>query len=187
VYVDPPTATEIDQYVILGDVYFHGIDESHPGLILTPNCDFAQEKCDLVHACALRDAWYVIEQFIRGEWSEIKLVGSDGQLIPSPLPSGKRKALAASIKQLIKQRLPRYHWLVPLPGTTVPQVLDFQVVGSVDLLEIQGATILAQLASPYGEQISARYASYMGRIGTDDFADAEIDGWISTAISTLFP
>lgn len=186
-YLTPLTATSIDQAVLLDVVYFYAIDEARRALVLTPTCDFAQQKCELVQVCAIFDAWETVEHFVRGEWAGLGLVSDSGALVGGPLSKGKFKDFANSMRQLITQRLPRYHWLAPLPGEPRPQLLDFQLVESVSIQEVAGTKIVGELASPFREQVSARYAAYMGRVGTPDFGASEIDGWVSDCVQRLFP
>ena len=60
-------------------------------------------------------------------------------------------------------------------------------MNSVTLEDLADATILAQLAGPFREQVAARYAAYMGRIGTPDVSGEQNADWAETGIKTLFP
>jgi hypothetical protein len=91
------------------------------------------------------------------------------------------------VRNLITQSFPRYHWLPPLPGTVTPCILDFQVVESAVLEELNERKIVAQLQSPLREQVPARYAAYMSRVGTPDFTPESIQAWISAATAAVFP
>ncbi len=148
----------IDQSVIMDGVYFYSTDETGLGLVLTPACDFEQRKVELVQLCLLRDAIQTIEVLIRFDWKGQGLVNSEGNLIPGPLGSTKKSNLCESVRQLIRQRFPRYHWLPPLPGSKRPLIADFQVVASLHDDELKSAAIVAALESPYREAVPARYA-----------------------------
>jgi hypothetical protein len=182
-----PAPTRIDQSVIVANVYFHAIDEVRKGLILTPRCDIAQGRAELIHACALFDAWDVVEDFVRNEWKKMKLVNEDGTLISGPLVATKQSDFANSLRQVIAHRMPRFHWLAPLPGESIPQILDFQVLTSVAIDELASKPILAGLSAPFGEEVSARYASFMGRVGTPDHLPEQIEQWVQEASAALFP
>jgi hypothetical protein len=186
VYLAQPRV-EIDQAVIISDIYFYSIDETLPGVVVTPTCDFANQKCELAHVCAVLDAWQVVAALLRGAWSNMGLTQQSGALIAPPLSAGKRKELANQIRQLATQRYPRYHWLSPLPNRTIPQIVDFQLMASVPIAELQRATVIAELASPYREEVAARYSAYMGRVGTPDYSQQQLDAWINQGIDSLFP
>lgn len=178
----------IDQATILEPVYFYGIDEPHPGVVLTPTCDLEQRKADLIQICALFDAWELIAELVRSDWKGIGLVDAAGTRVRGPLSTGKRREFSSQVKQLIGQRFPRYHWLAPVPGRTGnPMLADFQVLTSISMEDLRDARILAGLSSPFAEQLASRYAAYMGRIGTPDFESAQVGAWIQAAVDTLFP
>jgi hypothetical protein len=155
VYVHPPTASEVDQGVILDSVFFYGLQTDCAALVLTPTCDFAQQKAEFIQLCAARTA--------------------------SEFFGAIAKRANEFLEQLMTQRFPRYHWLVPLPGTTVPLILDFQSVQSVPWEFLEQARIVGQLVSPYREQVPARYAAYMGRVGTPDHSPTDLAQWIAEA------
>lgn len=166
--------TKIDQSTILRNVYFYGIDELCIGLVLTPTCDFAQNKVELVQVCALIPAWDFIREMLQTDW---KNFNSDKKI----------KDIQGKVKELIRLRFPRYHWFAPLPNTTIPLIGDFQNVTSLPFLELEKLEIIAELISPYREQVPARYAAYMGRVGTPDFSDNNIQEWLEASVKTLFP
>lgn len=185
-YVPTPSAT-LDQGVILKELYFYGSDVSRPGVVVTPTCDIEQGKCDYVQVCALWDAWEVVDGLLHGAWSGMKLVQPSGALAAGPLGKDKRSNLEGQIRRLVTQQFSRYHWLNPPPGTTVPRIVDFQQLASIGINEVAGSTIVAELRSPYREQLCARYAAYMGRVGTEDPSSGDVSTWIQQGIDRLFP
>lgn len=167
----------VDQGVILHDVYFYSSDAKHYGLVLTPTCDFAHDKVEAVQLCALRPAWDVIRDLLSDEWASLN----------PPSSSGKIKDLRSRIESIVKNKLPRYHWFAPLPNTEVPLIGDFQYITSLQFEEAKNLGIVAELVSPYREQVPARYAAYMGRVGTPDYETASVESWINTSMMVLFP
>jgi hypothetical protein len=177
----------IDQSVILMDVYFYAIDESRLGIVLTPTCDFEQAKCEWVQLCALFDAWDVIGGLLRGAWSGKNLVDEKGAFISGPLSKGKANEFRDGLRILIGQQYQRYHWFAPLPGTEIPQIADFQLTTSIEVGELNLSSAVAELRSPYREEVAARYAAYMGRVGTDTPTPQDIDGIVTAATTHFFP
>lgn len=158
------------------------------GLSLTPICDIEQSKAETVQFCALYDVWDKIRTLCQTDWQGERLIDSEGNLLPGPLSNTKRGAFNEKVSLLIKQRLPRYHWLAPMPSTQRPPLIaDFQVLTSHPLEELGDDQIEAELASPYREQAASRYASYMGRVGTPDFTIDQIETWLAEGARILFP
>lgn len=184
-YLATPSG-RVDQAVIVESVYFYATDETLPGLIVTPTCDFENSKCELAQVCAVRDAHSTISLLLRGAWSNLGLTQPSGALATT-IGDSARKTLAGRIKELAKHKYPRYHWLEPLPNGTVPKLVDFQLMMSVDVVELEAAPIVAELASPFREEVAARYSAYMGRVGTPDFTTTQLEQWAVGCINLLFP
>jgi hypothetical protein len=172
---------KVGQGTIVREVYFYAVDETLPGLSLTPVCDIEQVKAELIQFCALFDAWELVTELVKTEWN-LGLTDATGALVAGPLSNTKKNAFHGHVRQLIAQRIPRYHWLAPLPGTTPPLIADFQVLASVVPAELEQAELVAELRSPYREQTAARYSAYMGRVGTPDFTQEQIDGWLAQSL-----
>jgi hypothetical protein len=184
VYVDPP-AGAIDQGVILEEAYFWAADATYPAFVLTPTCDFQQAKCDYALVCAVhRDG--SLKELLTGVLGNA-LRKKDGTPLVAPLTPEQRKPIAGRIKgELIALRAARYHFLPPIPGTKSPLILDFQLVQSASVPEIANTPVIAELASPYREQVPARYVAYMGRVGTPDYEQQDVDQWADSALDILF-
>ncbi len=184
-YVDPAPAV-LDQGTIVERAYFYAADEERPALVLTPTCDFEQAKAEFVQLCALIDSWELVAALLATDWKKMGLVDDAGARVKTP-GKGKLDELRNNIKQLINQRFPRYHWLAPLPGAKRPLVADFQILTTLTLEDLAHTKILAGLSGPFREQAAARYAAYMGRVGTPDFLGEHVADWIESGVDELFP
>ncbi len=185
-YTDAVPA-KVGQGTIVKDIYFYAIDEARSAISLTPICDLEQSKAEMLQLSALFDAWEIAARLFQGDWGGAGLIDREGKLIPGPLSGTKTKEFNDKVRQLIGQRFPRYHWLAPLPATDRPLLADFQVLTALPIEEVMAQNILTELKSPFREQIAARYASYMGRVGTPDFSKEQIDGWLAQGLRHLFP
>ncbi len=185
-YLDKPSG-KIDQAVIVESVYFYATDETLPGLVVTPTCDFEHGKCELAHVCAVREVQDKVRQLLGGSWKNLGLVQASGALAAGPIGTTAQKALSNKIHEIAEHRFPRYNWLSPLPGRSAPMIVDFQEMQSVTIEELEGAKVLAELVSPFREEVAARYSAYMGRVGTPDLKDEDVDRWAAECIATLFP
>ncbi len=174
-----PAPTSIDQSVIVEGAFFEG-EHRHLGIALTPTCDVAQEKAEFVQFCGVFPAWDVLRGLLSSDWARLSSTDNYGR-------PAKRSDLKGKIKELARQRFPRWHWLAPIPGMSVPLLVDFQLVTSVALEDAEKLPIRAGLVSPFREQVAARYASYMGRVGTPDADPTELEAWAESSIDALFP
>ena len=159
-------SAKIDQAFVVEGVYFYSVDEHRLGIVLTPTCDFANEKAQFVQICSVVTAKSFVDSIRRADWKNLNESNLRGQ-----------------IKVLARQKLPRYHWLAPFPGTSEPLVADFQNLATLAFEEASDLRIVACLASPFREQLPARYGAYISRVGTPEFTDDELDQWASTIVS----
>jgi hypothetical protein len=176
---DPPP--QLQQGVLLSDVGFSAIGKQLPALALTPACDLEHNKVPVVTACAVVDAIETIRRV-----SSKNLTDEEGQPA-TKVSTTKLGNLKNLINQLMDQRLPRFHWLAPFPGTHRPQLADFAIVTTIRVDTATQLPRIARLASPYREEAAARYVAYMGRVGTPDPTPETKDGWIRTVLGDLLP
>lgn len=177
----------VDQGAIVEGVYFYAIDEVFHGVVLTPTCDIAQNKAELLVLCAAINAWDLVSDLIKTDWKNDGLVSDTGELIAAAdLSQGKRKTLRDKIQRLMRQQFPRYHWLAPIADGKDPLIADFQILACVAPEEIDSARIVASLESPFREQVPTRYAAYVGRIGTPDIPPSVQDEWVDAGLQRLF-
>lgn len=178
--------TEISQSVLLREVYFHSIDQMNLGIVLTPACDIAQGKAELVLVCAVFPAKGLLEHLFKVDWSKVGSLTEEGELVcREELSTGKEKQIRNQLLRLIGQQYPRFHWLCPFPEIPSCWVIDFQTLASFPQSELKKCPILAGLNSPFKEQVSSRFSAYAGRIGTpdlpkDEFANQLVDELFGT-------
>jgi hypothetical protein len=184
----PGRPTAIDQSVVVETLYFHALDDHLAAVVLTPACDFEQRKAELAIACAAISAWDLIAQLAQTDWVKEGLVDESGSLKKrGDLSNSKIKWFKAQISRMIKQQYPRYHWLAPIPHTNLPPlVADFQIIACLPIDVIVRATPIASLQSPFREQLPARYAAYMGRVGTPDLEVPILETWLEQAVDSVF-
>lgn len=146
-YIVPPIAA----HCLAGDVLLQTVGGVFQyWIVLTPSCDFFQEK---VAHVVLAKCENLTEQREFKNWSLN--------------PADPSKAAKANMENLIGDNRERYKFL---PGTFfLPDlVVDFQQLRSVPVKALEEFTPVASLDSPFGEAILARFARYFGRVGTPD-------------------
>jgi hypothetical protein len=133
-----------------GDLYW---------MILTPSCDFAQEKAQYAVLAKCEK--------LSGQDELVKWMGNQGD-----------KNAKSRLEDLIgdnRKTAPTGPKLQPerfkfLPGTFfLPDLLvDFQQIRTVAMAELDKFIAIASLDSPFAEAILARFSRYFGRLGTPD-------------------
>ncbi len=168
-----------DQGDIVEGVYFAAFDKKIPAVLVTPACDIEQEKVDLWTFVALFPDVEVAKDCVAKELAEWKLVAA----APS---KNQRNALSKALRGLVTQRLPRYHWIAVSIGEAAAHVADFTCVTALPVAEVKGeATRVATLRSSWREQLPARYAAFMARVGTVDFKDDALAGEIERLVDAV--
>ena len=171
--------TEWDQGDIVEAVYFAAQDAALPGVLVTPACDVDQAKVEFWTFVALFPDSDVASTLLEKDVETWKAGGAG-------LTKNQREAASKRIRELMVQRFPRYHWL-PVPFGQYPAyVADFCCVTSLPVEEVrQNAKRVKALASSWREQLPARYASYMARVGTSDFVREELDAQVARVLGVV--
>lgn len=156
-------------------MYFAAFDAKMPGVLVTPSCDVEQEKVDLWTFVALFPDIDVAKAIVAKDLTDWKQGGA-------ALSKGQRSALAKTLRGLVCQRLPRYHWIPVKIGESPGHVADFSCVNALPVAEVKASgRRVATLRSSWREQLPARYAAFMARVGTIDFKEDAV----ATALERL--
>ena len=153
-----------DQGDIVEAVYFPGPDCKLPAVLVTPACDLEHgSPTDLWTFVALRPDAEVAGDIVQEQGSA-----------------------RGSLSQLMKQRYYRYHWLPVSIGASLGHVADFAIVTSLPMGEItKSARRLYSMNSSWREQLPARYAAYIGRIGVDDYGKSETQAHLDRLLGSV--
>ena len=144
------------------------MDNNYPAVLVTPSCDIENNNTNLWTFVALIPDVIAAKQMI------------------SPQSVGRDKEIKNTLRLLIRQQKQRYHWLPIKIDNTEAHVADFSCVTSINSTEIQTtATRVAALKSSWREQLTTRYAMYMGRIGVDDFIESEVNDYLERLTITV--
>ncbi|RYY03765.1 MAG: hypothetical protein EOO53_07680 [Gammaproteobacteria bacterium] len=136
-------------------------------MVLTPACDFAQEKAEHV---LLAKIIRLEEHPLFHKWRE------------SIDPSKERKEALGALKNLVKGKAgDRYKYL---PGTFFISdcIVDFQQLRSLTINESEGYEVICSIDNPYREEILIHFSKYFGRIGTPDYSFDEVWGKIENTL-----
>lgn len=160
-YVTPP----IGPHRLAGDILLETVNATQSyWLILTPSCDFAQEK---VHHVVLAKCERLTEQDEYKKWSFDRAHRESKSRLEDLIGDNRRSAPGGP-----KLQPERFKFL---PGTFfLPDlVVDFQQLRSLGLKDLAKLAAVASLDSPFAESVLARFARYYGRLGTPDL-DREV-------------
>ena len=171
---------EVDQSAIYAEITFTCIGKPSYAIVLTPICDIATKKLSYITLAQIIPANIIYEMILFNEkLSEQQMIGVEA------VGSGKLKHIKDEfLKNYLKNRVYRYHFLPKLNGILDNSFIDFQVVQTFSIEELIKHKKTAVLKSPWRESIPARYAAYSVRIGTPDFSDNLFDS-IHNEISEL--
>jgi len=122
-------------------------------IVLTPSCDFAQEKADtvLLAACHLLADQSELRTFLEDTGS-----------------NGKRRKLEKVMNNRGEGRqADRYHFL---PGAfELPDLLiDLRALKTIPRQQFDALAPVVSLDAPFAEALLAQFARYVGRLGTPD-------------------
>ena len=105
----------IDQGVLLDQVYFYGTDSRSVGVVLTPTGEFAQNKVELVHVCAVVPIWELVSSLLKTDWKGVGLINIQGHFNSlSSVSNTVKKRFEDKLKNLIRQNFPRHYFFSPV-------------------------------------------------------------------------
>ena len=177
-----PENNDVEQSAIYAEVSFSCVTRTRFGVILTPICDIYWQKADYVKVAGLIPADRILEQWLL----------KSKKLTPEQIVGGQPLKSQAKVETIwkdfvkwyVNNREIRYHFLPSYRDIFPHSFVDFQLVESFRLPDIQGYTKVAVLKPPWGAEVLGRYSSYCGRIGTRDYSE-ELLGQIMGAICRL--
>jgi len=181
VAVSIPPRSAWDQGDVVEEVYFPSVDAKIPGVLMMPACDLDLNKVFVWTFVALFPDLEVARDVMRRELEGWRLAPDhEGRFQVS---SGQRDQIRKRLKDLLRNRYPRYHWLPVAIGAQPAHVADFSQVTSLPVEETRGSRRVCSLISSWREEVQARYAAYMGRVGTEDHRDEELTEHVDRLIA----
>jgi hypothetical protein len=172
-----PARNTWDQGDILTGAYFSAFDDYAPAVLMTPACDLAHEKVAL---------WTVVALFPDEEVAEVVTAPMVASWGGGQITKNQRGSIEKDIRSLILQKFPRYHWIPIAIGSSAAHVADFTCVTSLPAAEVRdNAERIASLRSSWREQLPARYAAYLGRVGTEDFVEKAVQEHVERLVESV--
>jgi hypothetical protein len=176
--VSEACAKNWDQGDIAGSVFFPLEDDEAPGVLLTPACDIEQQKVE---------AWTFVEMYrdvdvLDGMLSKVRAKssqGEDGIYVAGKDAFGNAENI---VRNLLLNKVLRYHWLPVVIGEHRGWVADFQSVTSLPVEAVSQVSRVCRLRSSWREQLCARYSAFMGRVGTPEYEKAQLDEAVSALL-----
>lgn len=184
IYENVESQARVDQGDVFKDIYLPAIEASVTGIVVTPTCDLEQDKAQFVKFISAVELAFVIKIIADSVGIE-ESVSTSGDVISRDRYNNLIKVLR---KNTTGDFLPRYYLLPEYPDLLPALYLDFQRVFVVPFQQVIQEYLtnrVAKVASPWREQIAARYAGYSLRVGTPDYSDDELRIVLDTAGLTL--
>ena len=158
---------KITQGSIVDGVDF-GFGEDNPlGIVLSNACDFVNNKMGYVIVACLVPAKEVLLESKEFK-NRIKGIGEDKKISKT-----KWEKLKPFFDDYIYNKgVARYYFIYPNPILEAPfWFVDFQHIVSIQYANINNLENIAQLNSPFREQMMVQFASYTARIPIDRIED----------------
>lgn len=154
--------SEITQGSIVDNADF-GMEENALGIVLSNACDFLNDKMGYILISCLVPATNVILESKEFK-NKIDGVGDDRKI--SKTKWGKIKPFLDNY--IFNKGISRYFFIDPRPILDCPLLfVDFQHIVSIPFEQNSELENVAQLQSPYREQMIVHFASYTARIPVD--------------------
>jgi CheY-like chemotaxis protein len=128
-------------------------------MVLTPACDFAQEKAEHV---LLARIFRLTEHSFFHKWKQLEDAHPD------------KKAAFGNLKSLVKGKAGERFKYLPSTFFIEDSIIDFQQLRSLSGKEAENFEILCSIDNPYREEILIHFSKYFGRIGTPDYSFDEV-------------
>jgi len=173
IYEDVEPQARVDQGDVFGDICLPAIEARVTAIVVTPTCDVEQNKAQFVKFISTVELTFVIKIIVDSVGID-ESVFTSGDVISKSQYNNLIKVLR---KNTTGDFLPRYYFLPEYSGFLPALYLDFQRVFVVPFQQVAQeylANRIAKVASPWREQIVARYAGYSMRVGTPDYSDDEL-------------
>jgi hypothetical protein len=141
------------------------------GIILSNPCDLEHDKASYLLLAALIPAKETLQRAKEFK-NKIQGAGEDYQLNGSK----QWKGLTEFIESFIHNKnIVRYYFIDPRPVIEAPLFfVDFQLILSIPISESPVLSKVAQLSSPFVEQMIIHFASYTSRIASDRVDDLQL-------------
>ena len=154
-------------------MFFPRIKKTIVGIVLTPVCDIYQDKADFI-----RMAGFIPAELIFEKWLQKKYAYTGEQIAGiTPLKNKKKvsNTHTSFVNDLLKQREIRYHFISSCRDEFPHSFVDFQLVESLPLSDVNKSNKVAVMKSPWKQSVLARYAAYCGRVGTKEYSTSLTD------------
>jgi hypothetical protein len=163
---------QIKQGMIVDQIPWSFAGPGPLGIVLSNPCDLEHDKASYLLIAALIPAKETLQQTKEFQ-NKIQGVGEDHLLKGNKQWKGLTELIGNFIHN---KNIVRYYFIDPRPIIEDPLFLvDFQLVLSIPLSESGMLNKVAQLSSPFVEQMIVHFASYTSRIASDRVADSQAE------------
>jgi hypothetical protein len=176
----------LQQGAVYADVPFEAHDgESSYAVVVTPRCDFANDKVDYVTILPAAPAHEVLLHWVEiGVFQDVQLEHVIGEM---PISQSKYNQFDRQFRQNYlrwhqRDAAARFHFL-PQSDVSPACVVDFQASHSMQLKQFAKFRGAKSIKSPYIEHLLARFASWVGRVGVEGFTTQAEDDIIRSLTS----
>ena len=143
-----------------------GLNPNPLSIVLSNECDLVNRKASFIIVAALVAAKETITE---SKEYKNKALG----IVDNQVGKGKWEALKSFLDGYIFNKgVTRYFFIDPADALDAPCFLaDFQHIQSIPIEDTDNISVVAQLPSPFKEQMMVQFASYTARIPVDRETD----------------
>ena len=172
-YYTLDTSEPIDQGDIFRDIYFAAIDSHTTAVVITPTCDFVQDKTHFVKLVAVVPLDMVVKIIADSVGIEEKIISSGEEITHRKY----NKFIRMLEKNINGSYLTRYYFISEFAGVFPHSYVDLQQVFVIPYMQLYSDyrdNRIAKLKSPWREQIVAQYSGYSMRVGVPEYSEQEM-------------
>jgi hypothetical protein len=162
---------EVDEGHVFDGMLFPDFpDQPMMAIVVTPTCDFHQQKDYFTHAVVLRLTPLSVLLRALAKVKNLNWDESAGRIDLRGTGKTKRESVEKFFTNLVNSNLVSFHYL-PAQGPVPHSVVWFNATLGVPLTDFSKFTFVAALRSPFREHLSTRFSGYYLRVGTEDFPE----------------
>ena len=160
----------VEQSAIYSNIYFRCLNMRWPGIVLTSQCDIEDaERGTFVLLALITSVEFLFHIYLDlSGYTDKEITGIE------PIASGKkkRKEILNNFKSSYLEGKAKGYYYLPLPIEGLEHsCIHFDTTQCLSLGRLESQKKECVLRSPFREAIPAKFAAYIGRIGTARFED----------------
>ena len=161
----------IDQGALVRTTEFNDEYDARLAVVLTPECDLAQEKAEFVSLAGVGCSEEVLVRLAKQR-------SQTGEALSDPA----KTRVKDNVGNMVDGRDYRWYFLKPtdeIPELSLGGFIDFQLIKALPVAKVLTLDVITELDMPWKHEMAARYAAFAGRIGTPEPEKRDRRAWVT--------